>query len=219
MIKQELLDYLSKRIISQKWNNPLVVWINGVDGSGKSHLSKELYHFMKQLGYDMEVIGVDDFLNNRKIRYTKWIESPEWFYYDTYNHEDFLKYVLIPFQKWEWKYCKKIFDIDTNREVKKEMKVIKKSQIVLIEGIFLFRPELNSFFDYKIFLNVSFDTTLERMLKRDTDLGRLWGKKEVIERFNIRYMPWQKLYFSDAKPQEKSDILIDNTDYNNPIII
>lgn len=171
---------------------------------------------MKQLGHDIEIIGVDDFLNNRKTRYQKWIESPQWFYYDTYNYQDFLKYVLVPFQKWEWNYCKKIFDIDTNSELEIEMKEVRKSQIVLIEWIFLFRPELISFFDYKIFLNVNFDTTLERMFKRDTDLERLWWKKEVIKRFNIRYMPWQQLYLNDAKPEEKSDIVIDNNDYNNP---
>lgn len=217
MQKVEFLQLLAQKILKRKQNKVFVVWINGVDGSWKTYLWRELYKYFEDQWYRVDLISVDDFLNPREERYKKWIESPEGFYYDSYNYEDFITYVLRPFSEWKWKFCRKIFDIEQNIEIEKMFLDVGSLDIVIVEGIFLFRPELIDSFDYKIFLDVSFDVILQRNIYREAD-KRIGEQKEIIERYQKRYIPGQKLYFQIAHPQAKSDIIIDNNDYNNPKI-
>jgi uridine kinase len=83
--------------------------------------------------------------------------------------------------------------------------------------MFLFRPELIHFFNYKIFLDVTFENTLSRNIKRELK-QKIGSVEDMIDRYNARYMPGQKLYLYEAKPKQKSDIIIDNNDFENPII-
>ena len=56
--------------------------------------------------------------------------------------------------------------------------------------------------------------TIKRASERDQYyLGK---KEEVIEMYKKKYIPGQELYFKEANPKEKADIIIDNNDFNNP---
>jgi uridine kinase len=78
------------------------------------------------------------------------------------------------------------------------------------------RPELVGHFDLKILLLVSEKTVLSRAVNRDSFLG---SKEEILKKYALRYTPGEKLYFEDAKPLEKADIVIDNNDFENPEIV
>lgn len=67
----------------------------------------------------------------------------------------------------------------------------------------------------KIFLDISFDEVLKRAAKRDLSLLG----KDVIEKYNNKYIPIPKLYIEKYNPKILSDIIIDNNDYWNPKII
>ena len=57
------------------------------------------------------------------------------------------------------------------------------------------------------------------MLKRQKDKDSL-GEKENIEKYyKQKYFAGQELYFKDANPKEKADIIIDNNDFNNSVLI
>ncbi|MFA5855446.1 MAG: hypothetical protein WC846_04175 [Candidatus Gracilibacteria bacterium] len=92
----------------------------------------------------------------------------------------------------------------------------EKDSILIINGIFLMRPELVGHFDLKILLLVSEKTVLSRAVNRDSFLG---SKEEILKKYALRYTPGEKLYFEDAKPLEKADIVIDNNDFENPEIV
>jgi len=46
----------------------------------------------------------------------------------------------------------------------------------------------------------------------------LGSEQEILDKYNERYVPGQQLYFQKANPQEKADIIIENSDYENPKI-
>ena len=81
---------------------------------------------------------------------------------------------------------------------------------------FFFRHEIEQHWDLKIFVDISFQTSLQRALERDL---YLYGEeKEILRRYQERYIPGQKLYFEVEKPKAKADIIVDNNDFTNPFI-
>jgi len=85
--------------------------------------------------------------------------------------------------------------------------------LVVIEGVFLFRPELAKYLDIKIHLHIDFDCCLGRVVERD---GYLFGSsQDIIDRYNTKYIPGQILYFEEARPLQTADLILDNTHFAN----
>jgi uridine kinase len=85
---------------------------------------------------------------------------------------------------------------------------------LIFDGVFLLRPEIREYWDYSIFLMVSFETSLTRAMDRDIDL---FGSEElVLKRFQSRYIPGQRIYLSKANPEQWATVVIDNNDHSLP---
>ncbi len=73
-----------------------------------------------------------------------------------------------------------------------------------------------NYWDLRIFLDVDFEHTVARAVKRDG--WYLGSEQETTAIYNERYVPGQTLYFQEANPKEVADIVVDNNDFQNPII-
>lgn len=215
---KDIFSFLSKEILYKETPSLFRIGINGVDGSGKTSFTKHLVEYLRTRT-DREIISVtvDGFHNPRSVRYEKGRDSAEGFYYDSYNIKEIEEVLLKPLSPGgNRKYRTRIFDVKKDVFVVEEEKKAQESAILIVEGIFLFREELLSYWDYKIFLDVPFDVTLERMLIRDSSLFSSENEERIL--FEKRYMPGQNLYLKEATPQQKANIIIDNSDFNNPKI-
>ena len=216
MEQEELLGIIVKNILSIKRSHPVRVCIDGVDASGKTTLADAL---AVELGKHKSVIrvSIDGFHNPKEIRYQKGRNSPLGYYMDTTNYEAFINTVLKPLgPNGNLKYKTEVFDFIKNSEVESSTLEADKNSILLMDGVFLLRPELVDHWDLKIFIDVDFKITVERASKRD---GYYLGEEnEITEKYQQRYVPGQKIYFEKAKPKEKADIIINNSDFENPII-
>lgn len=199
-------------------DKPLVVGINGVDGSGKTRFTKNLLSFLDQA----VCIHIDNFHNPKHHRYSRGEQSPEGYYHDSINYDHFADEALRPIkrtQTYPVRVKSKLLDLVTDQEDHQFIDVFSNS-IVLVEGVFLFRPEIAQFLDVKIFIECSFEITLERMKQRDVeDQSDHQALKEYAHRTQQKYTPGQKLYFRDVSPQSMADVVIDNNDFNTPKII
>ncbi len=63
--------------------------------------------------------------------------------------------------------------------------------VLLLDGVFLLRPELIDRWDLSILVSAAFEQALDRA--RIRDLARLGSTAEVERRFRTRYIPAQKL--------------------------
>ena len=87
---------------------------------------------------------------------------------------------------------------------------------VAIDGVFLLRKELGNCWDYSIFVDAGFSTTVKRALTRDVEL---FGSAEEVERrYSTRYVPGQKIYLSLVEPARLASVVIENDDPTNPSI-
>jgi uridine kinase len=95
--------------------------------------------------------------------------------------------------------------------------VAPSDSVLLFDGVFLFRPELNDYWDFRIRLEVEFQIAIERSCLRDL---ALYGSAEAIRhRFATRYVPAQQHYIEAAKPQEVADVVVDNNEPSRPSVL
>lgn len=219
MKQSNLLKFLSQRVLTIEKDSPVLIGINGIDTSGKTTLTQALIPYIETSGRHIITASVDDFLNPEKIRYAQGEYSSEGCYHDTYNYKKMTEILLDPLKSGNRKYKTVSFDYRIDREVMMPTRKADKNTILIMEGIFLFRPELVSYWDLKIFLDIDFESALERAVKRTADQEHIGSEQAIIDKYNTRYIPAQQLYYQEATPKEKADIIIDNNDFNNPVII
>jgi uridine kinase len=215
MTKSKILEEICAQILAIQKTTPILIGIDGVDGAGKTTFAKSLTEMLKQKNAQVLSASVDNFHNPREVRYKRGENSPEGFFYDSYNYDLLKEYLLNPFTKNEGKYRLTAFDHITNSQTNSIPEKVHNNNILIVEGIFLFRPEIINYWDFKILLTADFNTTL----KRDIQRTKSKSKTEVTNKFNTRYRPGQEIYSSLVNLKEKANLIIDNTDYNKPKIL
>ncbi len=93
MLHIALVDRISA---SKRSDEPLIVGINGVDGSGKSTIAGALAQHLRRSHYDVCVISVDDFHRPRSERYRRGELSPLAYYHDSIHYEILARHALQP---------------------------------------------------------------------------------------------------------------------------
>ncbi len=218
-MRQSIVNNIAEIILKISLPHPVRVGINGVDGSGKTHFAKELFNALKSKT-DRQIIlaSIDGFHNPRSVRYLKGRRSAEGFYTDSFQYQKVQDLLLEPLgPQGSRKYQSRIFNVRTDQVIEEQVCIAEDDSILVIEGIFLFRPELVSELDLKIYLDVSFEVTLHRMLTRDQELFE--SRAEEIQLFNERYRPGQELYIRQMNPRNVADLVIDNTSFEYSRII
>lgn len=105
-----------------------------------------------------------------------------------------------------------IFDVDGNQPVEPEVERAGPAAIVVVDGIFLHRPELRPFWDYSVFLDVDFTNPVRRMGERDGT------STDVSATENRRYVEGQRMYLSRCEPAQYASAVVDYNDPANPAI-
>lgn len=218
MASKEVLTTIERSIRSTN-KRPLLVCVDGVDGSGKSYFAKELTAYLAEKDYHVIHTSVDGFHNPAAISYKKGKNSPEGFYYDSYNYEALKENLLEPFSRGAGQYKLAIFDSETDSSIDSPPVDVETDSVLIIDGIFLQRPELISYWDVQIFLDVDVEVVIRRTIERDKDLRVLGSEAEIIQKYKQRYIPSQQIYIKEVQPKQKATIVIDNNDFQHPRIL
>jgi len=215
MDRIELLKYLSERILEIDCPHTVRVAIDGVDCSGKTTIADELADVVGKSGRTVIRSTIDGFHNPREVRYSRGEDSPEGYYLDSFDYDSVTKLLLFPLgPQGNRVYRTRKFDFRSDTDIHVPELVAEPGSVLLFDGVFLLRDELIGYWDYKIFVDVSFDTVIKRAVKRDADY--MGGEGAVVDRYNKRYISGQKIYFESVKPMEKADIVISNNNAEKP---
>jgi uridine kinase len=218
MERKGLIESLGEGIYRRNQSHPLRVAIDGIDAAGKTSLADELAKHLRKKDREIIRASVDDFHNPAQIRKSKGDLSPDGYYQDSFNYNALIRCLLTPLGPGGNRlYQEKVFDLDHNRPVKSPIKEASQDAILIIDGIFLLRPELSPFWDLSIYLDISFKNATHRGALRDAE--RIGSFAEAQRRYRDRYVPGQKLYHLEANPLDKADILIDNNTLEYPEFI
>lgn len=178
------LETLIQEIESNaKDKNRYLISISGAPGCGKSTFSA----FLKNRLKNAEIIQMDGFhLENTILNYKKIIErkgSPETFDFD--GLESLIKRVKTQIS--DYVYAP-LFNRELDSSIGSAIEISKEIKYILVEGNYLLLDEkpwsdLNTLFDYKIFLYVDEEKTIKRLTERWLKLGLDRNKisKKVFE--------------------------------------
>ena len=154
------------------------------------------------------VLHVDDFFNPPSIRHARGRYSPEGFWLDTYDYDALISSALEPLKRGDRFYR-------TSSAPKPEGLAVRApvNALVLVEGTFLHRDRLRLFWDFSIYLHVSFAVAADRMTTRGTVSGA--ADDPLLQ----RYQGAQQLYFEAVRPWERASVVLDLSDPDRVITI
>lgn len=188
MFSKELL------ILQKEINNLLnskslvVISIDGKSASGKSTLAEALNEI-----YDCNIFKMDDFFLTPALRTEERLK-------EVGGNVDYLRFNKeiiqgILSQK-NFNYNK--YNCMNNSFNKSEE--IRTKELNIIEGCYSMHPTLINYYDFKIFLDISYEDQIKRILKRNG--------KEKLQRFVDEWIPKENKYFNEMKIKDKADLII-----------
>ncbi|HVJ28923.1 MAG TPA: uridine kinase [Gammaproteobacteria bacterium] len=218
MMRTQLLEQLATSITAVRLAHPTRVAIDGVDGSGKTTLADELVEPVQRAGRAVIRASVDGFHNPRAVRYTRGPDSPEGYFLDSFDYATLKLELLDPLgPTCDARFRAAAFDYRLDRPVESPRRVAPRDAVLLFDGVFLSRPELQASWDLAIWLDVPFEITVERAIARDARAG---GDAAVTRgKYKDRYVPGQRLYLEQCRPRDRADIVVDNSVFNRPQIV
>lgn len=162
--------------------------IEGGSASGKSTLSEVLEQI-----YGCTVFHMDDFFLRPEQRTTERLAEIG----GNIDKERFLSEVLIPLSE------RKI--VSYRRFDCQSMEILPPQEIVptpftVVEGAYSMHPELSSYYDFSVFLDVSEECQIRRIKVRNAP--------SLAERFFNEWIPKEKLYFEKFNIKNKCDMSV-----------
>lgn len=211
----DLLDRLAGAIESVTTAHPLRVAVDGPPAAGKTTLADELARLLRSRGRAVIRTSTEGFQLPRAQRYRRGEFSPEANYYDSFDYDTLRRVLLDPLGPGgDRRYQPAVYDLDTDTALSSPVTTAPADAVLLLDGVFLLRPELIDRWDLSIFVSAAFEQAVERA--RIRDLARLGSAAEVERRFRTRYIPAQQLYFATARPADHADIIVHNDDPRHP---
>jgi len=215
--RKDLINEIADIINQIDLPHPIRVGIDGSGASGKTTFADELIKPLEKLGRPVIRSTIDGFHNPPEIRRRQGIYSPEGYFEDSYNYPHLKKYLLEPLgPNGSLIYKESVYNFRINQPTTVTTKIAPKNSVLIFEGIFLFNEFLFPYWDYKLFIDASFEKTMQRALVRDNVL--FGGDDNVIRLYKKRYIPGQKMYLNMCNPINASDIVLNNDDFRNPIV-
>jgi uridine kinase len=194
------------------------VGVSGVTASGKTTIANELAQEIQNRGKNVIRTSIDHFHNPRKIRYKQGKESAKGYYEDAHDYNSFREKLLVPLgPEGNLYYQTASLDLENDEYISPKPMFATPDMVLIVDGTFLFKKSLCDLFDYRIFVDTSFELARKRGAKREEES---FGSLEKAEQMFIkRYHAASKLYLEEHAPKESANLIIVNNDLQNPEIV
>ncbi len=188
------------------------VGVDGVDGAGKSTFAAALAGAIT--ARPVVACTVDGFHRPRADRYRQGRDSPAGFFEDSYDYPTLRRCLLDPFgPTGDGRFRRAAFDHRADRPVDAPVEWAPPTAVLIVDGLFLHRPELRDAWDHSVFLRVGFAETYARMARRDG------SPADPADPANRRYVEGQRRYLAECEPERRASVVIDNTDPAVPVVV
>ena len=151
----------------------------------------------------------------RAERYGRGRTSPEGFYRDSFDYATFRRVLIDPFRDGAQTaattgFQLAAFDVVRDAPVESQWVTAPRDAVLIVDGIFLHRPELRDLWDWSVWLEVPAEVAFARMALRDG------SDPDPAAPSNARYRDGQDLYFREAEPLAAASVVVDNSDLAHP---
>ncbi len=223
-LRSRHVGQLADLIIAVERPHPVRVAVDGRSAAGKSTLGNELEMALERRGRSVIHASIDDF-------YCPWVHklsrgrlSAEAFYSRAYDYPALGSLLLEPLgPNGSRRYRTRWHDGWNEGQIDEPERIASSDAILIVDGVFLLRPELNGFWDVRVFVDIEAEQSLERGVERDLTLeeptvGAL-RRRQRLRVYRERYLPAEETYLNEVDPIALVDIVVDNRDLNAPRLI
>jgi uridine kinase len=204
------VDEVVRKIIERRANTPdtrsLLVGVSGIDGCGKGYLAAQLQAHLTFHGVVPAILSVDGWLNLPEKRFDRSAPAAN-FYENAVRLDQFFSELVLPLRDQRSIHLVADFVEETASTYRKHTYDYRDVSVVLVEGIFVFKPQYRRCFDLAIWVDCSFPTALARAIDRAQE-GL--SPANTIAAYDTIYFPAQRLHLSLDKPRENADLIFEN---------
>jgi len=205
-VAQRVLDCGTRRVR---------VAIDGLTAAGKTSFGHEL---AERLAAERPVLraSLDDFKKPWRDRHLYDRESGTGYYRNAFDYPTLVRLLLEPAGPGGSGACV-LCSIDPLTQVDHSDVVTgaPPDAVLIVDGVFALRPEVNDYWDLRVWLDVPEDLSVRRGTTRDE--SRAGAEAEALHR--DRYLAAERLYIAEVDPVATADFVIDNTDFGHPVVV
>lgn len=192
---------------------PLLVAVDGTDGAGKTWFADELAEVLSARGHHVVRASVDDFHFPRAHRHQHG-RTAESVWERSFDYRALRRELLDPWRNGPGSSYRTVWhDLASDTYADSPPRPVPGHGVLLVDGIFAQRPELEQAWDLVVWLEAPVAVTVTRMAARD---GTPADPDHPEQR---RYVEAQGLYLSRCSPKERADLVVDNTDLARPVLL
>ncbi|MFF8609861.1 uridine kinase [Streptomyces sp. NPDC015346] len=194
----------------------LLVGVDGLTAAGKTSFGHELAEWIANAGRPVLRATLDDFKKPWKDRHLYDRESGEGYYRNAYDYELVKRLLLDPCRNPGADACA-LCGIDplTQRDHSAERTPLAPDAVLVVDGVFAFRPEIDSFWDYRVWIDIDAELSVRRGAERDQD----WAGSDAESLHRDRYLVAERIYLDEVDPLPRMDAFVDNTDFGRPRLL
>ncbi|MHC5705063.1 nucleoside/nucleotide kinase family protein [Streptomyces tirandamycinicus] len=210
-----LVEEIGERILALGQGR-LLVGIDGFTAAGKTSFGHELAERVSAAGRPVLRATLDDFKKPWKDRHLYDRESGEGYYRNAYDYEAVKSLLLDPCRSSGATACA-LCSIDplTQRDHSTELTPLGEDTVLIVDGVFAFRPEINEYWDFRVWLQVDPELSVQRGTERDQD----WAGTEAESIHRDRYLVAERIYLREVDPLPMVDVVIDNSVFARPTLV
>jgi uridine kinase len=135
-------------------SHPLRVAVDGPPAAGKTTLADELALLLRSRGREVIRASTESFHLPRAQRYRRGEFSPEANYHDSFDYDTLRRVLLDPLgPDGDRRYQHAVYDLDTDTALSPPATAAPADAVLLLDGVFLLRPELIGRWDLSIFVS------------------------------------------------------------------
>ena len=207
------IDEVVRKILERRMNIPetrsLLVGVSGIDGCGKGYVAAQLQAHLALRGVIPTILNVDGWLNLPQKRFDQSAPAIN-FYENAIRLDQFFSQLVLPLRDRRSIRLVADFVEETASDYRQHIYEYNDVPVVLVEGIFLFKPQYRKYFDLTIWIECSFPTALARAIDRAQEgLSRA----KTIAAYDTIYFPAQRIHLAQDKPRENADLIFENDIY------
>ena len=186
----------------------VLVGISGIDGSGKGFVTVKLAKALRAKSLNVAMISADDWLNLPKVCINP-DNYAEHFYEHAIRFDEMFERFIVPFR--DHRGVDVLADCGDPKATvhRKHRYIFRNIDVILLEGIFLFKTSYREYFDLKIWIECSFQTALRRAIARGQE-GL--PPAETQYSFETIYFPAQRIHLDRDEPRRAADFIVHNDD-------
>jgi uridine kinase len=215
--RARMLDRLVE-MVDSLGEHRLRIAIDGLTAAGKTSLGHEVARGLASRERPVFRASLDDFKRPWSERHLYDRISGEGYYRNAFDCDAACNLLLDPSGPTaDGRVALCSIDPLTQIDHSAVTTVMPANGVLIVDGVFAYRPEINFYWDLRIWVEIDPELSVRRGLERDAAMDGSPEEAETLHR--DRFLRGELLYVEEVDPRSLVEVIIDNTDFDRPRLV